>query len=227
MNKPINLLRYFCLSLVWGVMVTLSACQSHVKVPQPAPEKLAVSKILVLPFQDLSAVYGQNQSARCPICGQVFVTGEVAPSASETMTDQLMELLERREDQTPIPPGQGRGVLAGLLATELGLGPELDMVLETGARLGAEAVMIGHIYRYEERQGRSYSIRRPAAVTFGLNLVRVPDGKLLWSGAYEEVQQSLTENLFRMGTFFKRGGKWLTAGELSASGLGQVLDTLR
>jgi hypothetical protein len=92
--------------------------------------------------------------------------------------------------------------------------------------LGADAVLVGHIYRFEPRRGGAYSVRQPAAVTFGLNLVRVPDGKLLWSGAYNEVQQSLTENLYLIGTFFKRGGKWLTVDELALEGLTQVLDTL-
>ena len=220
-----------CLSLAarWvfaGLTVSLAACQPYVEVPQPAPEKLSVERILVLPFQDLSAVYGPAQSVRCPICGHAFITGEVASGAGEILTEQLMSLLDAREDLTPIPPGQAQGVLAGYLERNLGNDTEREIPLEVGVQLGADAVMIGHVYQFEARRGGPYSVRNPAAVTFGLNLVRVPDGKLLWSGAYQEVQQSLTENLYRIGTFFRRGGKWLTAEALALDGLTQVLDTL-
>jgi len=213
-------------SCFMGILLGLVACQPHVEVPQPAPEKLDIEKVLVVRFHDMSAVYGAGQSARCTICGHAFVTGEVAAGAVEKLTDELMAQLNAREDLTPIPPGQARGVLAGYFEKNLEIEAEREILVEAGTKLGADAVMVGHIYRYEERLGGAYSVSKPAAVTFGLNLIRVPDGMVLWSGAYSEIQQSLTENLLQMGTFFGRGGKWLTADELAHYGLAKVLGTL-
>lgn len=226
-NLIVKLALRFTVVAVAAVLIFITGCQSHVEVPQPLPEELQIKKVLVMPFQDLAAVYGVNQSTRCPLCGHAFVTGEVASEAAATMTEQLMALLQKQGDFVAIPPGQARGVLAGYLNQALGSGAEMDLIMKAGTQLDAEAVLMGHIYQYRERRGNAYSVNQPAAVTFGLNLVSVPDGRLLWSGAYQEVQQSLTENLFQMGTFFERGSKWLTAEELANYGLEKVLETLQ
>ena len=62
-------------------------------------------------------------------------------------------------------------------------------------------------------------------MTFDLLLIRVADGRILWSGRFEETQKSLSENLFNLGTFVRRGARWISAEEMAHSGLEQMLQT--
>jgi hypothetical protein len=62
-------------------------------------------------------------------------------------------------------------------------------------------------------------------VAFDLLLIQVPEGRLLWERHFDESQQPLSDNLFKLSTFIQRRGRWLTAGELAQSGLAAVLAT--
>lgn len=65
---------------------------------------------------------------------------------------------------------------------------------------------------------------RPASVGFHVHLFE--DGKLVDVFAFDETQQPLSENIFRFFTFVKRGGKWITAGELAREGIHKAVDSL-
>ena len=80
------------------------------------------------------------------------------------------------------------------------------------------------IYRYEERQGGNYAVDRPASVGFHMHLLNKGVMKRLF--VYEESQQALMENLFSIGKFMSRGGKWVTAERLSSDGINKGLDDL-
>ena len=41
---------------------------------------------------------------------------------------------------------------------------------------------------------------------------------------FDETQQALSENIFRFFTFLRRGGKWITAGELAREGVRKAVD---
>ena len=43
---------------------------------------------------------------------------------------------------------------------------------------------------------------------------------------FDETQQPLSENVFRLGTFLKRGGKWITVDQLAQEGVEKVVDDL-
>lgn len=80
------------------------------------------------------------------------------------------------------------------------------------------------IYRYEERQGGNYAVDKPASVGFHMHLM--VKGALKRVFVYEEEQQSLLENVFNIGRFLKRGGKWVTVERLSSDGIEKGLDDL-
>jgi len=100
---------------------------------------------------------------------------------------------------------------------------DLDTVLNIGRQLGADAMLLGRVYRFRERDGDAISVQTPAAVTFDLLMIYVPDGRLLWEGNFSESQQPLSENLFNFREFMDRKGRWLTSRELAAGGLEQVM----
>lgn len=223
-----NLLSRGCYLYLLGTLlvVLLAACQPRA-VPVDLPDdSFKPEKILVLPFTNMADIYGEGQSVRCPLCGTMMTTGEVKEGADGFLTAQLSELLSKQMSSSIISSDRAKGVYTALLDEEGLLFPEVGVVAKTGRHLGADAVIVGNIYRFRERVGSDFGAKRPASVAFTLAMIRVDDKSVVWTGVFDETQQSLMENLFNIGTFFKRRGKWLTAGELAVFGLRDMLKEL-
>ena len=75
------------------------------------------------------------------------------------------------------------------------------------------------MWKYKERGGTGASSASPAAVAFGIYLIDVNTGKVLWREFFDKEQKSLSENLLDAPDFVKMGGKWLSAEELARFGL--------
>jgi hypothetical protein len=201
----------------------LSACGGDNIVTSKPPNLSGIKKILILPFKDMAAVFGESVNGRCPVCGKVFTTGEVAEGAAAMLTEHLFILLKDRKNIELIPSSQAQGVMSGLLAGSNKELLERDLQLEIGRSLNADAIFIGYIYRFRERVGTQYSVDLPASVAFDIHLIRVKDGRVLWSAHLDETQQPLSDDLFRLKIFLKRKAKWITAKEMAISGLEDML----
>ena len=140
------------------------------------------------------------------------------------MTEQLLTFLRDETTFTLIPPGAGEGVRSKILSDSIGMS-DRDLLLEMGQKLKADAVVSGTLFRFRQRVGTGYSVETPASVAFGIHLVRVADGHLLWGGHVDETQQPLSENLFKLLSFVKGGGRWLTAERLGRDELYKVMET--
>jgi hypothetical protein len=68
-------------------------------------------------------------------------------------------------------------------------------------------------------------VDKPASVAFGIHFIRIADNRLIWGGHFDETQHSLSENLFKLRKFVKRGGGWLTAEQLATYGLQETMAT--
>lgn len=200
----------------------LSGCQSRVVVPETVSEPLRLERILVLPFKNMAEIYGENVSVRCSLCNNIFTTDKVDEGADRFLTEQMMSLLSSKKSIQLIPEGQAEGVRSGLLSKNGKEMTERDLLVAMGRALGADAVMVGRIFRFRERSGTRYSVESPASVAFDIDLVGVPDGRLLWTAHFDETQKDLSENLFLLGTFIKRKGQWITAEAMAASGLEDI-----
>ncbi len=102
----------------------------------------------------------------------------------------------------------------------------IDLVRSVGEKTGVDAILTGVVTRYEERVGGPVGIRKPASVGFEARLINAKDGTILWTGKYAETQKSLTEDLSMILIFIQRGGKWLTAEQLTRYGVNEMLKTL-
>jgi hypothetical protein len=211
--------------LLLAAMVSLSGCGAGNMVNKEPVTLTGIKKILILPFQDMAAVYGENTDVRCPICGKVFTIGTVSRGAADMLTDQLLRMLNKRNDFQLIPSGHAQGVMSDLLAGSHKEINEKELAVETGRILHADAVLVGYLYRFKKRDGTEYAVNSPASVAFDLHLIRVKDGRVLWSGHFDETQRPLSDNLFHLGAFLQRKAKWVTAKEMAVSGLENMLKT--
>ncbi|MBW1739533.1 MAG: hypothetical protein JRJ42_00180 [Deltaproteobacteria bacterium] len=215
---------FIFLVLISGGLCLL-ACVPREQAPTAKPlGVLNIRTLLVVPFNSIAERYEIGTTVRCPLCGTVFVTGPVASGADCEMTKQLLTFLKAKTAYTLIPPGMGEGVRSKILS-ESGHLSERDLLVEMGRRVKADAVVSGTIYRFRQRIGTGFSADTPASVAFGIHLVRVADGRLIWTQHFDETQQSLSENLFKFSAFVQSGGAWLTAEELARMGLNKVMAT--
>jgi hypothetical protein len=217
--------RLFSVFLFAGI-VFLSACGGDTIVKEKPPNLSGIKKILILPFKDMAEVFGEGVNGRCPVCGKVFTTGGVADNAADMLTEHLFSLLKdlkARKNIELIPSSQAQGVMSGLLARSTKERRERDLQLEIGRALNADAIFVGYIYRFRERVGNVYSVDTSASVAFDIHLIRVRDGRVLWSAHLDETQKPLSDDLFRLNLFLKRKAKWITAKEMAISGLEDML----
>jgi hypothetical protein len=83
--------------------------------------------------------------------------------------------------------------------------------------------VVGYLFRFRERKGEPYAVQQPASVAFDIHLLRVQDGVLVWRGSFDKTQSALMENILQAPAFYREKGRWVTAEELAAEGLEQVL----
>ncbi|MEA3435088.1 MAG: hypothetical protein U9R43_01390, partial [Thermodesulfobacteriota bacterium] len=173
-------------------------------------------KILVLPFKDMTMIYGQDESVRCPVCGRVFITGRVPEDAAEKLTNSLVSSLKSIEKYK---------IVTTSLVGEEQTFSERKLIVKKGREYNADAVIAGYVYRYRERVGNRYSVKSPASVAFGVHLISTKGGRIIWSGHFDETQRSLSENLFKLKKFIKRKASWITADEMAINGFEDILST--
>ena len=218
-HKAATWIKIFLLS---GILC-LPGCTKSIVVKENVLSASGKEKILIFPFKNMAAVYGENVNSRCPICGKVFMTGEVAEDAEHLLTEQLFILLKDRKDIQLIPASQSQGVVSDLLSEDQKNLSERDLLVETGRVLKADWVLSGFIFRFRERVGGKYSVDLPASVAFDIHLIRVADGRSLWNEHFDETQKPLSENLFQLGSFLQRKARWITANDMAVSGLKDIL----
>lgn len=105
-------------------------------------------------------------------------------------------------------------------------GSEAAQAKKLGNLVYADAVLFGRLLRYRERVGKEWGAKRPASVSFVLNLWDVKRGDVVWSARFEETQKGLTENLLSLGDFTQRGARWLKAEDLVLDGVKKAVNQL-
>ncbi len=90
---------------------------------------------------------------------------------------------------------------------------------------GIDAVVTGVIARYENRDGSPIAADSPPSVAFDVYLLSAKDGKVIWYVSFDETQEPLSENLLKIGRFFRGGGIWQSNDTLSRLGMERVMQT--
>jgi len=211
------------------ILLFVVACgskqQTATTVDKEDPERFNFRQLLFLPVEDMARIYGENVTVQCRLCGNIITTGPVIKGADEILTTNMRSLLQERKDLKLVPMSQAEGTLSDILSSEKEELSERKLLVMVGSELGADAILAGKVYRFIERDGTDYSIKSPASVAFDMMLIRVSDGRTMWTGHFDETQQSLFENIYQWGSFVKRKGKWITAEQLAIDGLNSMFRT--
>jgi curli biogenesis system outer membrane secretion channel CsgG len=215
---------FFGACLLGAVLLALSGCGPKVSKPVEPPPAAGISTILVVAFQDMATIYGQNTQVRSPISGNLFFTGPVQEDAPALLTAWVETTLEEKGFKV-LSSATAEEAKAQALADGDARMDDLTLALNMGRATEADAVVVGHVFRFAERIGNPYSVESPASVAFGIHLVRVADGRVIWSARFDEAQKPLADNLLKIGDFLKHKGTWVTAVQLARSGLMQKLAT--
>jgi hypothetical protein len=166
-----------------------------------------------------------GRGAICPICKRVYSRGEILPGSKNTLTRLLQQKMEAIETFKVLPIEKMEEALSHwdkkqfeekLIPSSLQLGKELNV----------DFIIVGFLFRFEERIGSPIGVEKPASAGFDIHLFRLRDGIEVWQGKFDETQRPLSENLFKIGSFFRRKASWLTAEELASVGMDEMLKRL-
>lgn len=175
-------------------------------------------KLTILPFLI-------ETEASCPVCKTVFKKGEVLPGAQNTLTRLLHQKVESKGMFRIITSEKVDEALLLRGITVFQEKPQFSSI-ELGRELRSDFVLLGFVFRFEERVGSSVGVERPASAGFDLHLFRLRDGVEVWRGRMDETQRPLSENVLKIGSFLRRKARWLTAEELASVGLDEALRQL-
>jgi hypothetical protein len=212
------------LMVIWISLTTIGCTQlKAAKVPQPPVEKIAgINTIAIIPFQTIVKETKKGGVVSCPICGNLFISGEIVPNAEKRLTHLFYQRLNALKVYRVLPIDQAGGAISKALYDDLKTS-HLKMAVQVGKELNADAVLAGFVFRYRDREGYAYSVSRPASVAFEVHLISLKEDNSIWEGSFDETQKSLSENVLKLYTFLKIGSKWLTADELAEQGVEEVL----
>ncbi len=214
---------YWFTAILAAALILLVSCKSGKVVTNSDPVFTGNEKLLILPFRDITQIYGEKGMIKCPICSSFFMAGEVSDESREILLSSLASFFKNNTDFDIIV----RDIYPELMHKP---GDENShflsdkrLIVRAGNSVKANAVVAGYIFRYRDRVGNKYSVETPASVSFGVHIIGVKDGRMIWSDHFDETQHSLSDNLFELGSFVKRKGSWITAEEMATTGLNDLL----
>ncbi len=213
-----------CLFIAAIIVLFLCSMAQAQDDQQPDNQTDQKASVALLPL-----IKGQNPEDRgetltCPMGRFCYEEAGLKHDADRILTQMIQEKLLQRYESRAVPMEVVEKVYNGIRPGFDEKTP-LEIVLEAGADLNVDYMLVGNVWRYQERIGGDYGVDQPASVAFTLYLVSVEDKEAVWSRTFAETQKSLSENLLKAGDFFRRGARWLTARELAKDGLDELMKT--
>jgi hypothetical protein len=187
------------------------------------PEARAEQKtsLAILPFL-VERGEDPGRGAMCPLCKGVYRKGEILPGSQNTLALLLYQKVETMGTLKVVPLEKMEEVFSKRDKRLFEERP-IPSSIQLGKELNVGFILVGFLFRFEERIGSSLGVERPASVGFDVHLFRLRDERMVWQGKLDETQRPLSENLFKIGSFFRRKAQWLTAEELSSVGMDEML----
>ena len=194
-------------------------------ITTPAAENAtSPMRIAVISFQPLIPDEKQGSTVICPICGIGYSSGKILKGSEKVVEEVFVDKLHELKEVELIPSDKVQSVYKRIASESL-KGPLLNIFKKVGRELGADVLAVGYVYRYTEREGYNFSVEHPASVFFEIHLIKTIDGSIIWRGFFDKTQKSLMEDVFQISSFFKGGGKWMTARQLTEQGMNEIFKT--
>lgn len=205
--------------IITGVPVLPSAGAA-----EKEPSFFTIQRLGVMPF--FKGSYGSDigASLTCPVCELTFDPGNLTPDCDRVLTELVQDDLEIRYGDKLVPLREVKKAYRETPKDEFKDTP-IVLAQRVGKALGANAMVVGTVWKYRERMGGTRAVETPASVAFAVYLIDVEKGNIVWYKDFAETQRSLFENILKAPSFFDQGGKWLTADELARLGVKEVFKT--
>lgn len=205
------------LTLTLLAVASYAAEEETEKIRQPV-------RVAVLPFQAIMMKTESGNTVACPLGGAVYFGGKIAEGGEKVVEGLFLEKLQNIKEIEILPQDKVDGIYKRINTESLKMTLS-TIICKTGKELDADVVAVGYVFRYAERIGYDYSAEKPASVAFEINLINPKDGNIIWKNVFDKTQKSLMEDVFQIASFYKGGGKWLTARELAKQGMNQIFKT--
>lgn len=95
-----------------------------------------------------------------------------------------------------------------------------------GRCMGVDLLVVPQLYEWRERDGGPLGVVAPASVIMDIFVLDVRNEALISRSRYDETQSALSSNLLEAGKFFRRGGRWVSAGDLAREGMEKAVREL-
>ena len=96
---------------------------------------------------------------------------------------------------------------------------------ERARKAGADMIIVPQVITMQERVGGKAGVVSAAAVNEDFYLIDARNPvTLVMRCHFAEEQKPLASDITKIGTFFKRGGSWVTAQELAAEGMDKAVE---
>jgi hypothetical protein len=214
------------LLVIPGIVLNLG-CQHREVAKSKSPRVLPIKKVVAVGFIAALSEKEQPSSFQNRLSGSMVDAEPVSRDVVRKVNDIMLERVAAEKNYDLLPRSEAIGVYLDTLNSDKSVGmPMIEIVQEVGTKFNADAVLIGYLYRWREREGSSYSVKRAASVSFDLHLIQSNNGAIIWKSMYDKTQHSLSENLFDLGTFKESGGKWLTVEKLGEIGLRKIIEEM-
>ncbi len=177
--------------------------------------------LAIFPFI-IEKVEDASRGAVCPICKGIHRSSEVPAGVRRVQTLVLYAKVEALGAFNIFPLEKVEEAFSSKGGGQF----DIPSLVELGKEMNANYVMVGILFRFEERVGSSLGVEKPASVAFDLHLYRLRDGKRVWDGDFDETQKPLFDDLLKTGSFLRRKAKWLTAADLAEVGMEETLRKL-
>lgn len=215
-----------CMSIYrWGIVllgiIFLLSCAAPSASVSVSVTGGLYKRIAVLPFSKANPEDTIDQLIPRSIAGQRDLAAESAENVVESL---FLEKLGESKNIEIIPVDQVESVCRQITRECISV-KETDLIKKLGKELRADAILVGYVYRYQERVGTPYGVEKAASVAFEVQLIDVREGSRSWKATFDKTQRSLSENLFNFRFFVKDKGRWITAKELAQEGVEQTMQS--
>ncbi len=177
--------------------------------------------LAILPFL-IERIADPSRGAVCPVCQGVYKRGNILYSSPRTLTQLLQQKMDTLGTFKILPLEKVEDVFSKADKGQFEIRPTRSAI-QLGKELNVDFIFVGYLFRFEERIGSHIGAEKPASVGYDVHLIRLRDEKIVWTGKFDETQKPLSENLLKLGSFFRRKASWLTAEELSSVGMDEML----